>query len=79
MSVFKNIGHRLAYLVVGLVLTATGALLVYLEFKSNQQYPNYGWSSYPFIILILGLASIGVAVSKKKAETGTQQNDKPVS
>jgi hypothetical protein len=78
MSVFKNIGHRLAYLVVGLVLTATGALLVYLEFKSNQQYPNYGWSSYPFIILILGLASIGVAVSKKNPGNPPKQNDQPV-
>jgi putative Mn2+ efflux pump MntP len=75
VNFLKNLGGRLAYLIVGVVLTVLGAFLIYLEFKSNQRYSsvNSSWSSYPFIILVLGLASIAVAFSKN-INAGSKEN-----
>jgi hypothetical protein len=80
MNFLKNLGGRIGYFLVGVVLTVLGAFLVYLEFKSNQGQSsgNTSWSSYPFIILVLGLASVAVAFSKNiNAGSKENKNDPP--
>ncbi|MEO7984378.1 MAG: hypothetical protein ABI688_09870 [Bacteroidota bacterium] len=77
MNDVKKPGGRIAYFIGGVVMTALGCFLIYFQFKEQRHYANSGsWPSYPFIILILGLASFAVAFSKnKKPGTSGNSND----
>jgi ABC-type transport system involved in multi-copper enzyme maturation permease subunit len=83
MGFLKNMGSRLLYFIIGVILTVLGALLVYFEFKSNWGHSsvNSHYSSYPFIMLVIGIAAIAISFSKNintvEKEKGTTAPPSP--
>lgn len=77
MKFLKNIGGRALYLVVGIILTILGAYLIYFDFaNSGKNSYSGGITTFSIAMFIIGLASVGVAFSKKKPDN--KQPDKPV-
>ena len=76
MSLFKNIKSRLAYFIVGLILTVVGALLFYADFTSSTQSVHHSISSIPIIMLIIGIAAVAIAFSKKNPNEWAKDKEK---